>query len=257
MSEPILRLENVTQTFQSPTGSVTALSGLSLQVRKGEIVSLLGASGCGKSTVLNLAAGFMEPTSGQVLFHGRPIDGVEPRCGMVFQSYALFPWKTVRQNIEFGPALGGVNKGRRRSRAQRFIELVGLAGFEDAYPEQLSGGMKQRVALARTLANEAEVLLCDEPFAALDALTRQQMQDELLRIVQVSGQTVLFVTHSIDEALILSDRVAVMSARPGRIRMNIDNKLHRPRRVDVQLSEGYLQLKKKVWSAVEDEVRRS
>ena len=257
MSEPIIRAEGITKIFSTGAGNLTALEDLSIDVHRGEVLALVGASGCGKSTLLNIIAGFMCPTSGRVLLDGKPIHGVQPRCGVVFQSYGLFPWKTVRKNVEFGPFLNGVPRKERRKRADKYLEMVGLTGFENSYPDQLSGGMRQRVALARVLANEPDVLLCDEPFAALDAMTRQVMQDELLRIVQDSGQTVLFITHSLDEAMILSDRIAVMSARPGRIKSVVRNNLPRPRRVDVQLSELYLAMKKDLWSAVEEEVRSS
>jgi NitT/TauT family transport system ATP-binding protein len=254
MSTSLIRAENVTMTFP---GGVTALEAFSIDIHRGEVFTIVGASGCGKSTFLNLCAGFLEPTSGTVSLDGTVISGIEPRCGMVFQSYALFPWKTVRKNIEFGPALNGVSASNRRAISDRLIDMIGLQGFESSFPSELSGGMRQRVALARVLANEPDVLLCDEPFAALDAMTRQVMQEELLRIVQESGQTVVFITHSIDEALILADRVAVMSARPGRIKTLLDNDLPRPRQVDVQLSERYLELKKQIWSSVEEEVRAS
>ncbi|NIN98126.1 MAG: ATP-binding cassette domain-containing protein, partial [Anaerolineae bacterium] len=199
-----------------------------LLVNAGEVVTLVGPSGCGKSTVLNMVAGFIRASSGQIFLEGKSVTAVEPRCGMIFQAYALFPWMTVQENVEFGPRVNRLAKSQRRDRAQRYIEMVGLTGFEQAFPNQLSGGMRQRVALCRALANEPEVLLCDEPFAALDAMTRQVMQEELLRIVDESGQTVLFITHSIDEALILSDRIVVMSARPGRVKDVIENHLPRP-----------------------------
>ena len=168
--------------------------------------------------MLNLFAGFIQPTEGRVLLHGEPITRIEPRCGVVFQSYALFPWKTVQGNVEFGLRMQRVAAEERRRRAARFIELVKLQGFERHYPAELSGGMQQRVTLARILAADPEVLLMDEPFAALDAMTRQEMQEELLRIQEASRKTVVFITHSIDEALILADRIVVMSARPGRVK---------------------------------------
>jgi NitT/TauT family transport system ATP-binding protein len=174
---------------------------------------------------------------------------------MVFQQFALFPWKSVLQNVEFGPQMKMVPTAVRRETVKRYLDMVGLTGFEDAYPAQLSGGMQQRVALCRALANEPDVLLCDEPFAALDAMTRQVMQEELLRIAEESGKTVLFITHSIDEALILADRVIVMSARPGRVKVMMVNDLPRPRKVDVQLSEAFQAMKREIWGAVEEEVR--
>ncbi len=177
---------------------------------------------------------------------------------MIFQNYALFPWMTVLDNVGFGPRLKGVSRRERRAQARHWISLVGLEGFEDAYPGELSGGMQQRVALSRALANDPEVLLCDEPFAALDAMTRQILQQELLRVVAETGKTVLFITHSIDEALILSDRLVVMSARPGRVKADaIDNDLPRPRSMDVQLTDRFLELKREVWDLVQEEVMGS
>ena len=257
ITNALIRLENVTKTFMSRGNEVTALQDCSLTVNKGEIVTLVGASGCGKSTILNMLAGFLSPSSGKIFLDGAPVRGVEPRCGMIFQSYVLFPWLTVRKNVEFGPKVNGVSTTERRDLAQEYIKMVGLEGFEDAYPGELSGGMRQRVALCRAMANKPEVLLCDEPFAALDAMTRQVMQQELLRIVRQSGQTVLFITHSIDEAIILSDRVVVMSARPGRVKAVYDIELPRPRTDEMQLDEQYLEYKRKIWSLVEAEVKAS
>ena len=234
---------------------MTAIRDLSLDVAEGEFVCLLGASGCGKSTMLSLFAGFLQPTAGQVMLHDIPITGIEPRCGMVFQSYALFPWKTVRGNVEFGLKMKRVGRADRRRQAQSFIDLVKLTGFEDRYPTELSGGMQQRVTLARILAADPEVLLMDEPFAALDAMTRQIMQEELLRIHATSGKTTVFITHSIDEALILSDRIVVMSARPGRVKAILPNRLPLPRRVSAQLSPEFTALKAEVWALVESEMR--
>ncbi len=253
-SRPLIQVRDVSKVFHTRDGEIVALERMSLDIHCGEIVSLVGASGCGKSTLLNMIAGFYPPSTGEVLLEGERIEGVEPRCGMIFQSYALFPWLTVRKNVAFGPRLQGASKREQAQIAQRFIEMVGLEGFENAYPGELSGGMKQRVALCRALANEPEVLLCDEPFAALDAMTRQAMQQELLRIAAASDQTIVFVTHSIDEALVISDRIVVMSARPGRVKAVYDNDLPRPRKLDVQLTEAYLAMKRQVWKDVEEEV---
>ena len=254
MSQPLIQTVEVTKTFGRGKKAVTAVEDFNLLVKAREVVTLVGPSGCGKSTVLNMVAGFMSPSSGQIFLEGKPVTTVEPQCGMIFQTYALFPWMTVQENVEFGPRVNRLPKEKRLKRARRYIEMVGLDGFEYAYPNQLSGGMRQRVALCRALANEPEVLLCDEPFAALDAMTRQVMQEELLRIVDQSGQTVLFITHSIDEALILSDRIVVMSARPGRVKDVIDNHLPRPRHVDVQLGDEFLRMKRRIWKLVEEEV---
>jgi NitT/TauT family transport system ATP-binding protein len=253
----LIQLDTVTKVFSSRKGDVEAVLKFSLTIEKGEVVTLVGASGCGKTTVLNMVAGFTAPTSGEILLEGEPVSGIEPRCGMIFQSYALFPWLTILGNIVFGPKMNGVSKKVRKEEAQTYIEMVGLSGFENSYPEELSGGMRQRVALCRALANKPDILLCDEPFAALDAMTRQVMQQELLQIVSQSGQTVFFITHSIDEALILSDRVAVMSARPGQVKAVFDIDLSRPRKMDVQLTDEYLKIKRSIWGLVEEEVRAS
>jgi NitT/TauT family transport system ATP-binding protein len=248
----ILSARHVTKIYDA--GGIVAVRDLSMEVEAGEFVCLLGASGCGKTTMLSLFAGFLRPSSGQVMLNGVEIAGIEPRCGMVFQSYALFPWKTVRGNVEFGLKMQGVGRRERRERAQRFIELVKLTGFEERYPTELSGGMQQRVTLARILAADPQVLLMDEPFAALDAMTRQIMQEELLRIHAASGKTTVFITHAIDEALILSDRIVVMSARPGRIKAVVANTLPRPRHVSMQLLPQYMALKAEVWQLVEAEL---
>ena len=246
----LLEARNVTKRF----GDIVALEKLSLTVAHGEFVVVVGASGCGKSTLLNLFAGFEAPSDGEVFLDGSPITDVEQRCGMVFQNYALFEWLTVAQNIGFGPRMNGRHDA---GRVTDLLRLIGIEEFADHFPTQLSGGMKQRVALARTLANEPEVLLCDEPFAALDAMTRQVLQQELSRIVQHEERTCVFITHSIDEALLLADRIVVMSARPGRVKQVLNNDLPRPRTADVQLSERYLDRKRAIWESVQEEVLAS
>lgn len=238
-------------------GSFQALEQVDLDVAQGEFVVLLGASGCGKSTLLNLITGFDHPTSGRIVVNGRPVNKVDPNCGMVFQQYALFPWLTVLENVGFGLKMKGVPKARRNEVAQRFVEMVGLKGFEDRFPSALSGGMRQRVSIARVLANDPDVILLDEPFAALDAMTRQVLQDELLRIYEKSRKTIVFITHSIDEALLLSTRMLIMSARPGRVVTDIRNDLPMPRNAEVQLSPRYNQLKSQIWKTVQAEVMRS
>ncbi len=251
----ILTARHVTKSYDTGrAGRVVAVQDLSLDIEEGEFVCLFGASGCGKSTMLGLFAGFIQPTSGEVALRNVPITGIEPRCGVVFQSYALFPWRTVRGNVEFGLKMQGVGRAARRVRAQEFIDLVKLTGFEDRYPIELSGGMQQRVTLARILAASPEVLLMDEPFAALDAMTRQVMQEELLRIHAGNHKTTVFITHSLDEALILSDRIVVMSARPGRIKAVVTNPLSRPRHVAMQITPDYLALKASLWQLVEAEL---
>jgi NitT/TauT family transport system ATP-binding protein len=212
-------IDRVSHQYRPARGRpVLALDDVSLAVRDREFVALLGPSGCGKSTLLYLIGGFLPVEQGQVLVDDRAVAGPGPDRGIVFQHFALFPWKTVMQNVLYGLEKQGVPRDARRQRAQQFIELVGLGGFEDSYPSQLSGGMKQRAAIARTLAIDPRILLMDEPFGALDAQTRSLMQAELLRIWQASRKTVIFVTHDVQEAVFLAERIAVMSARPGHIK---------------------------------------
>ncbi|MDQ0470899.1 ABC transporter ATP-binding protein [Labrys wisconsinensis] len=247
----ILSARAVSKRYDGRRGDgVLALDTVSLEVRQGEFLCLLGASGCGKSTLLNMFAGFVAPTGGEIRLREERIEAIEPRCGMVFQSYALFPWKTVRENVGFGPKMRGCGRAERRDIAERFLAMVGLSGFAEHYPAELSGGMQQRVTLARCLAADPEVMLMDEPFAALDAMTREVLQGELMRIQRQSGKTVVFVTHNIDEALVMADRIVVMSPRPGRIAALIDNDLPRPRDIEVQLLPAYAGLKRRVWSLV-------
>ena len=236
---------------------VVALDGVDLDVKLGEILVLVGASGCGKTTFLNVVAGFLKPTEGEVTLEGVPIQSIHPDRAMIFQSYALFPWKTVRGNVEFGPKMCGIGRAERRRISDRLLEMTGLREFARSYPKELSGGMLQRVAMCRALANDPKVLLCDEPFAALDAMTRQILQQELLKLVEATGKTVVFITHSIDEALLLGDRVAVLSARPGRVKAMIENDLPHPRTSAVQISDRYLEMKRAIWDHVEEEVQAS
>jgi NitT/TauT family transport system ATP-binding protein len=234
-SLPILGIRNVSKTYQLQGQTIEALKDANLSIRKGEFVTLIGASGCGKSTLLRIMAGFERPTSGAALMWGEPIGEPDPLRGMVFQDYALFPWLTVRDNIAFGPTSRGVPKATARETVTRFIDMVGLARFADAYPHQLSGGMRQRVAIARVLANDAEVVLMDEPFGALDAMTRERLQEELLDIWRSTKLTVVFVTHAIEEAIFLADRVVVMTPGPGRIES--DNAISLPRPRDIASPE--------------------
>jgi NitT/TauT family transport system ATP-binding protein len=232
---PIIEISHVSKQFQLQEQTIHALSDATLSIAKGEFVCLIGASGCGKSTLLRIMAGFEQPSAGQALMWGKPIEGPDPSRGMVFQDYALFPWLSVRDNIGFGPASRGLGKAKAKATVDKFIDLVGLQKFANAYPHQLSGGMKQRVAIARVLANDAELVLMDEPFGALDAMTRERLQDELLDIWQRTKLTVVFVTHSIEEAIFLADRVVVMTPGPGRIEG--DNRLDLPRPRDVASPE--------------------
>jgi NitT/TauT family transport system ATP-binding protein len=221
-------VDGLSHTFRPPRGrAVLALENVSLEVRPREFLALLGPSGCGKSTLLYLIGGFLPVESGAIRVDGQAVAGPGPDRGLVFQHFALFPWKTVRSNVRYGLEKAGLPRSERDARAQRFIDLVGLSGFEDSYPAQLSGGMKQRAALARTLAIDPDILLMDEPFGALDAQTRSLMQAELLAIWQRSPKTVVFVTHDVQEAVYLADRVAVMSARPGRIKAIVETRFDR------------------------------
>ena len=228
---PQLAVRGVTKRFTVGDDEIEALARIDVSIGAGEFVCLIGASGCGKSTLLRIVAGFEEPTTGEVQVDGKPVDGPGSDRGMVFQDYALFPWMTVRQNIGFGPRQRQLPRKEIEEVADEFVRLVGLERFADRYPSQLSGGMKQRVAIARVLANNASTLLMDEPFGALDALTREQLQGELQQIWTRTGVTVIFVTHSVEEAVLLADRVLVMSAGPGRIVNDIASDLPRPRDV--------------------------
>jgi NitT/TauT family transport system ATP-binding protein len=223
MAKAQIAIASVSHVYRPPSGRpVLALEDVSLDVRTREFVALLGPSGCGKSTLLYLIGGFLPVETGTILIEGKPVGAPGPDRGIVFQHFALFPWKTVRANILYGLERMGLAREEREKRAQAFVDLVGLSGFEDSYPSQLSGGMKQRTAIARTLAFDPKILLMDEPFGALDAQTRSLMQAELSSIWQRTPKTVIFVTHDVQEAVYLADRVAVMSARPGRIKAMVE-----------------------------------
>jgi len=231
-----LELRNVIKTFNSEEGKIKALEDINLNVKPNEFLCIIGPSGCGKTTLLRLIAGLEHPSSGEIVLDGKEVKGPSPDRGMVFQDFSLFPWRTVLKNVEFGLENLGVKD--RREIAERYIELVGLKGFENCYPYELSGGMKQRVAIARALAMDPSILLMDEPFGSVDAQTRNVLQEELLEIWKRTKKTVLFVTHSVDEAVYLGDRVAVMSARPGRIIECMDINIARPRkRTSVEANE--------------------
>jgi NitT/TauT family transport system ATP-binding protein len=231
---------------------MVALDGVDLEIGDDEFLTVLGPSGCGKTTLLNIVAGFEEATGGEVLVDGEAIRKPGPDRGVVFQEYALFPWLTVEQNIEFGLRERGVPKAKRRARVRQQIASVGLSGFGQRYPQELSGGMRQRVALARVLVNDPKILLMDEPFAALDAQTRSIMQQELLRVWSAERRTAIFITHNIEEAILLGDRVVVMTARPGRIKDIVAVGLPRPR--DVTSAE-FNQIRRHIGVLLEAEVR--
>ncbi len=232
-----------------------AVDDISLKVRAGEFLVIVGPSGCGKSTLLDLLAGLTTPSSGEITIDGKPITGPGLDRGIVFQQYALFPWLTALQNIEFGLEAKGVAKIERQKTAQYFLQLVGLKDFEHHYPSELSGGMKQRVAIARSLAYNPDVLLMDEPFAALDAQTRETLQAELLRIWEQTGKTVIFITHSIDEAIYLGQRIAIMTSRPGRIKTIIDvPETLKNHQDDIRSNLEFGQLRHQIWTLLREEV---
>jgi NitT/TauT family transport system ATP-binding protein len=246
-------INGVSHLYRPPRGrAVLALEDVSLEVANREFVALLGPSGCGKSTLLYLIGGFLPVETGSIRIDGKPVAGAGPDRGIVFQHFALFPWKTVRGNILYGLERQGMPKEEREKRAQDFIELVGLQGFEDSYPSQLSGGMKQRTAIARTLAFDPSILLMDEPFGALDAQTRGLMQAELLRIWRRTPKTVIFVTHDVQEAVFLADRVAVMSARPGRIKTVVDTKFKKDD-LNIFREKAFVEKVDEIWHLVREE----
>ncbi|HEY2892468.1 MAG TPA: ABC transporter ATP-binding protein [Dongiaceae bacterium] len=255
---PHLSLRHVGITFPLRHGGETvAVEDLSLEVGDGEFSVIVGPSGCGKSTLLRLVAGLARPSRGEILLDDLRIEAPGRERGMVFQSYTLFPWLTVQRNVEFGLRVGGLEQKGRAEIARARIAEVGLQGFEKAYPSQLSGGMQQRVALARALANDPKVLLMDEPFGALDAQTRSLMQELLLGVWEKAAKTVLFITHDVDEALFLGDRVHVMTARPGRIKEQIEVPIPRPRSIDVLTSGQFNTLKRQVMESIREEAQRS
>ena len=254
MSDPAqIIVEDVSHHYRPAVGrEVLALENVSLRVREREFLALLGPSGCGKSTLLYLMGGFLPIGSGKILVDGKAVAGPGPDRGIVFQNFALFPWKTVRKNVLYGLERQALPRPERETRAQAFIDLVGLTGFEESYPSQLSGGMKQRVAIARTLAFDPRILLMDEPFGALDAQTRSLMQGELLAIWEKTRKTVIFVTHDVHEAVYLAERVAVMTARPGRIKTIVDTSFDKAD-PEVHRTKAFVDKVEEVWNLVRDE----
>ena len=250
---PRLKVENVSLRYQTPAGSTfTALEQVSLEVPDQQFAVLVGPSGCGKSSLLYLTAGLAEPTSGEIFVGGKQVDGPGADRGMVFQGYTLFPWLTVRQNIEFGLKRRGMPSRERKEIVEFYLNEVGLLRFADNYSKQLSGGMMQRVAIARALANDPQILLMDEPFGALDSQTRLQMQQLLLKVWEHSKKTVLFVTHDIDEAILLGDRIFVMGARPGRIKEVLDVPMQRPRNLDMVMDPEFIKMKRSIFHLLHD-----
>lgn len=250
-----LKIDNISMRFDLPNGShVQALKNVSLDLKEGEILSVLGPSGCGKTTLLNIVAGFLAPTEGQVLLDGKPVNGPGPERGMVFQQGALFEWMSVRDNVGFGPRMKGMKKSESAKIVDHLLEVVGLQDFKEKAVYELSGGMQQRVALARCLANEPEVILMDEPLGALDALTREKMQGLVLKLWKETGKTIILITHSVEEALLLGERLLVMAPRPGRIHkeyrlpfadMGVNADLR-----EVKKAEGYAQTREEILSMI-------
>jgi len=253
----LLEVRELDKIFRRGTRIVQAIDRFSLTVEEGEFVAIVGPSGCGKSTFLHILGGFEPHDAGTMLLNGAPVKGPGPDRGMLFQEFALYPWRSVIGNVAWGLEVQGKAKAERTAIAERYLKLVGLSAFRDAYPAELSGGMKQRVALARVLAFEPRILLMDEPFGALDAQTRELMQEELNAIWQQTRNTVLFVTHDIDEAIYLADRVIVFTARPGRIKDEVRIKLERPRRIDVKKTAAYMGYRNRVWDSLREEVLKA
>ncbi len=257
--------ENITKIFRIKTNGrqngnpqLLALDNVNLEIKKGEFLALVGPSGCGKSTFLDIVGGMTQPSGGRVYIDGKPINGPALDRGIIFQGYALFPWRTALENVEFGLQAKGTPKNERDAIARKYLSLVGLSAFEDHYPYELSGGMKQRVAIARALAYDPDVLLMDEPFGALDAQTREILQVELLRIWDETHKTILFVTHSIDEAVFLADRIAIMTARPGVIKNIVEVDLPRPRLdEETKSSPEFAKLRYDIWGLVKGEVAKA
>jgi len=255
---PRLQVDNVSLRYQSPSGGTfTALEQVSFEVPDQQFAVLVGPSGCGKSSLLYLTAGLAEPTEGEIYVGGERVEGPGADRGMVFQGYTLFPWLTVRQNIEFGLKRRKMPAAQRKEIVDYYLNEVGLTQFADNFSKQLSGGMMQRVAIARALANDPQILLMDEPFGALDSQTRLQMQQLLLRVWGHSKKTVLFVTHDIDEAILLGDRVYVMGARPGRIKQILDVPIERPRTLDMVMERSFIDMKREIFGLLHDELEET
>lgn len=256
MSAGALAVEHVGKRFATPQGTVTAVEDVSFSVKKGEFVSIIGPSGCGKSTLFAIIGGLLDNYEGRVLVDGHAVDGAHHDIGMVFQEESTFPWRTTIENIAFPLEVAGVPKKERLEKAAHFLDLVGLADFAHRYPSELSGGMRQRTAMARTLAFEPKILLMDEPFAALDEQTRLLLGDQVLRIWRELNQTTLLITHNITEAVQLSDRVLVMTYRPGRLKREVTIDLPRPRSSEVVGSAAFGQLVGQIWKDLREEASR-
>ena len=248
-----LKIDNVKKVYSTRNGEMTALNGVNLEIKEHEFICVVGPSGCGKSTLLNIIAGLDTPSSGAVYMDDKKIEGTGTERGVVFQQYALFPWMTVLKNVMFGLKLQGKSDAQAKEIAMKYIKAVQLEDFVNHYPKELSGGMKQRVAIARAYAVNPEVLLMDEPFGALDAQTRTQLQTELLKTWENERKTCFFITHDVDEAIILAQRVIIMSARPGRIKEIVDIDIPYPRDQETKMSPRFMELKNHIWSQVYQE----
>ena len=248
--DALITIRNLNKTYVTDDSSTVAIEDFSIDIDRGELISIVGPSGCGKTTLLRMIAGLLDPTAGSITINGKECKGPGPDRGMVFQDYALFPWRSVRKNVEFGMEVNGMSKEDRRKRADKLLDVVGLEKFADARVHELSGGMKQRVAIARALATHPDVILMDEPFGALDAQTRNLMQEELVRVIQKTNQTVIFITHSVDEAVYLSDRIVVLTKRPAQIKEIVDIPWERPRD---RASPEFTALRKKILEELRSE----
>ena len=248
-----LHIDNVRKVFQTRNGEMVALNGVTLDIYENEFICVVGPSGCGKSTLLNIIAGLSEPTSGAVYCDGKKVTGTGTERGVVFQQYALFPWLTVKKNVMFALEMKGVKGKEAEEQAMKYLEKVDLVKFADHFPKELSGGMKQRVAIARAYAADPEVLLMDEPFGALDAQTRTQLQTELLETWEKDQKTCFFITHDVEEAIILAQKVIIMSARPGRIKSIVNIDIPYPRTQETKMTPRFLELKNEIWSQVYQE----
>ena len=247
---PKVRIDNVRKVYNTRNGEMVALNGVSLDIMENEFITVVGPSGCGKSTLLNIIAGLLEPTSGKAYCNGKEITGTGTERGVVFQQYALFPWMTVKKNVMFALEMRGIKGKEAEEEAMKYLRMVDLEKFADHYPKELSGGMKQRVAIARAYAANPEVLLMDEPFGALDAQTRTQLQTELLETWERERKTCFFITHDVDEAIILGQKCIIMSARPGRIKEIVDIDIPYPRTQETKMSPRFMELKNKIWGEV-------
>ncbi len=257
MSPPIIEARGLGKRFSRAGKEIEALRGFDLDVAEGEFIAIVGPSGCGKSTFLHMLGGFEPVSEGRLLFNGRPVTAPGPDRGVVFQEFALYPWRTVERNVTWGLEVQGKSRAEQRAIADRLLAKVGLTLFRDHYPAELSGGMKQRVAIARTLAFDPRILLMDEPFGALDAQNRELMQEELQGLWYETRKTVIFITHDIEEAVYLADRVIVFTARPGRTKADVKIDLARPRAIEVKKTAHYMEYRNRIWDLLRDEVLRA